>query len=106
MALHGGVLLEINRIKLMGDLSIGLTNSAFNSPRAISSAGIEVRPLSFLPLRGGIQFKAQRPEFVSFGFALETRYWDLSVAAQFTPESFSSQPIVTGASVAALQFHF
>lgn len=106
MALHGGALLEINRFKLMGDVSIGLTNSAFNSPRAISSVGVEVRPLSFLPLRGGIQFKAQRPEFVSLGFAIETRYWDLSVAAQLTPESLSSQPVITGASVAALQFHF
>ncbi|MDR9416848.1 MAG: DUF5723 family protein [Gracilimonas sp.] len=106
MALHGGALLEINRVKLMGDVSIGLTNSAFNSPRILSAAGVEIRPLQFLPLRGGIQFKAQRPEFISLGIALETRYWDLSLATQFTTESISSDPILTGISVAALQFHF
>lgn len=106
MAIHGGALLEINRLKLMGDVSIGLTNSAFNSPKAISSAGIEIRPFTFLPLRGGIQFKAQRPEFISLGMAIETRYWDLSLATQFTPDSFSSAPVVTGVSAATLQFHF
>ncbi|MEX0846115.1 MAG: DUF5723 family protein [Balneolaceae bacterium] len=106
MALHGGALLEINRIKIMGDISIGLTNNAFNSTKLISSVGMEIRPLQFMPLRGGIQFKAQRPDVLSVGTAIETKHWDFSVAAQFTPNSLISQPAITGISVATLQFHF
>lgn len=106
MAMHGGALLEINRIKLMGDVSVGLTNNAFNSTKLVSAFGVELRPLKFLPLRGGIRFKAQRPEFLSFGTAIETKNWDLSLAAQFTPSSLTSQPQVAGLSVATFQFHF
>lgn len=106
MAVHGGALLELNRLKLMGDISIGLTNNAFNSTKLISSFGVEIRPLQFLPIRGGIQLEAQRPEFLSIGTAIETRNWDFSVAAQFTPNAFTSQPSITGISVASLQFHF
>ena len=106
MALHGGALLEINRLKLMGDVSVGLTNNAFNSTKLISSVGVELRPLKFLPLRGGIQFKAQQPDFLSVGTAIETKKWDLSVAALFTPNSLTNTPTVTGVSVATLQFHF
>lgn len=106
MAVHGGALLEINRLKLMGDVSIGLTNNAFNSTQLISSFGIELRPLKFLPLRGGVQFKAERPDFLSVGTAIETKNWDFSVAALFTPNSLTNQPTITGVSVATLQFHF
>ncbi|MEX0721866.1 MAG: DUF5723 family protein [Balneolaceae bacterium] len=106
MALHGGALLEINRIKLMGDVSVGLTNNAFNSTTLVSSFGIELRPFVFLPLRAGTQFEAQRPSFLSLGTAIETKHWDLSVAAQFTPESLISEIALSGISLATLQFHF
>jgi hypothetical protein len=106
MAVHGGALLEINRLKLMGDVSIGLTNNAFNSTRLISSVGVEIRPLKFLPIRGGVQFKAERPDFLSLGTAIETKKWDFSVALLFTPNSLTNQPTITGVSVATLQFHF
>ena len=106
MAIHGGALLEINRLKLMGDISVGLTDNAFNSTTLISSVGIELRPFMFLPLRAGTQFEAQRPSFLSVGTAIETKHWDLSVAAQFTPKSLISEVQLTGISVATLQFHF
>jgi len=106
MALHGGALLEINRLKLMGDVSIGLTNNAFNSTKIASSLGIEIRPLSFLPLRGGIRFEAQRPDFISAGTAIETNRFDISLSAMFKPNSLSERPSLTGAVISALRFHF
>lgn len=106
MALHGGALLEINRLKIMGDVSIGLTNNAFNSTKLISSFGMELSPLKFLPLRGGIQLEGSNIDILSLGTAIETKNWDFSVAAQFTPNSLSSQPEISGVSVATLQFHF
>lgn len=106
MAIHGGAMLEFNRLKMMGDVSVGLTNNAFNSTKVISAFGMEIRPLRFMPLRGGIQFIAARPHFLSIGTAIETRFWDLSLAAQFTPNSLISQPKITGVGAATLQFHF
>ncbi len=106
MALHGGALLEINRLKIMGDVSIGLTNNAFNSTKLISSFGMELSPLKFLPLRGGIQLNGSNINFLSLGTAIETKKWTLSVATQLTPNSLSSQPEISGVSVATLQFHF
>ena len=103
---HGGILFEINRVKLMGDLSIGLTNNAFNSTKLVASAGIEVRPLKFLPLRAGTQLATELPSFFSFGTGIETRLWDISIATQFVSRNFNSNPTLGGVTIAALQFHF
>ncbi len=105
-AIHAGALLEINRIKLMGDLSIGLTNNAFNSTKIVASAGVEIRPFKFLPIRAGTQLATELPNYFSFGTAIETRLWDLSIATQFVSRTFSDNPTITGVTVAALQFHF
>lgn len=106
MALHGGMLLELNRFKLMGDVSVGLTNNAFNSTKIASSFGMEIRPFDFLPLRGGVRFKAQNVDFLSLGTAIETKKWEFSISAQLTQSSLTEQPTMAGVSAAALQFHF
>ncbi len=105
-AIHAGALIELNRLKLMGDLSIGLTNSAFNSTKLVASAGVEIRPFKFLPLRAGTQLATELPSYFSFGTAIETKLWDLSIATQFVSKTFSDNPTITGVTVAALQFHF
>lgn len=105
-SLHAGILVEINRFKLTGDLSLGLRDNAFNSTKLVASAGIEVRPFHFLPLRAGTQLATELPNYFSFGTAIETKYWDLSVATQFISRTFSDSPTLTGVTVAALQFHF
>lgn len=105
-AIHAGALFEFNRVKLMGDLSIGLTNNAFNSTKLVASVGVEVRPLKFLPLRAGTQLATELPSYFSFGTAIETKLWDLSIATQFVSKTFSDNPTITGVTVAALQFHF
>lgn len=105
-AMHAGVLFEINRLKLMGDLSLGLTNTAFNSNKLVASAGIEIRPLKFLPLRAGTQLATELPNYFSFGTAIETKVWDLSIATQFVSRTFNENPTLSGVTVAALQFHF
>ncbi len=106
MALHGGALLELHRVKLMGDVSIGLTDNAFNSTKLTSSFGIELRPLMFLPLRAGTRFHGHKPEFLSLGTAIETKYWNFAIAAQFAPKSLISKIELSGISMATLQFHF
>lgn len=105
-ALHGGILFEVNRLKLMGDLSMGLSNNAYNSKKLVTSVGVELRPLPFLPLRAGTQLASELPSFFSFGTAIETKFWDLSIATQFVSRTFQENPTLTGVTVAALQFHF
>lgn len=105
-ALHAGAMFEINRLKVMGDLSIGFTDTAFNSRKLVASVGMEVRPFKFLPLRAGTQLATELPSFFSFGGAIETKVWDLSLATQFVSRTFSENPTLTGVTVAALQFHF
>ena len=105
-AIHSGILFEVNRLKLMGDLSIGLTNNAYNSTKLIASAGIELRPLKFLPLRAGTQLATELPSFFSFGTAIETKIWDISIATQFVSRTFKENPTLSGATIATLQFHF
>ena len=105
-AIHGGILFEINRLKIMGDLSLGLTNNAYNSKKLVASAGVELRPLPFLPLRAGTQLATELPSFFSFGTGIETKLWDISIATQFVSRNFQNNPTLTGVTVAALQFHF
>lgn len=104
-ALHSGILLELNRVKVSGDISMGLTNSAFNSKKLVASFGVEIRPLKFLPLRAGTQLASELPGYISLGTALETRYWDFSIATQLSMGTYSSISTFTGLTVAALQFH-
>ncbi|MFV1885270.1 MAG: DUF5723 family protein [Balneola sp.] len=105
-AIHAGALFEINRLKLMGDLSIGLTDNAFNSTKIVASVGVELRPLKFLPLRAGTQLATELPSYFSFGTAIETKLWDLSIATQFVSRSFQENPTITGITAAVFQFHF
>jgi hypothetical protein len=105
-AAHAGAMFEINRLKLMGDLSLGFTNNAFNSRKLVASVGMEVRPLKFLPLRAGTQLATELPSFFSFGTAIESKFWDLSIATQFVSRNFSEEPILSGTTIAAFQFHF
>ena len=105
-ALHTGILFEINRVKLVGDLSFGLSNTAFNSTKVVASAGIEIRPLQFLPLRAGTQLATELPSFFSFGTGIETRLVDISIATQFVSRTFKDNPTISGVTVAAFQFHF
>lgn len=102
---NGGILIELNRIKLMGDMSIGISNNAFNSTRLVTSLGTEIRPLNFLPLRGGLQFTPGLPGSFNVGTAIETRFWDLSFGLSVSARSFTSATNISGAGVAVLQFH-
>jgi hypothetical protein len=102
---NGGILIELNRLKIMGDMSIGISNNAFNSTRLVTSLGTEIRPLNFLPLRGGLQFGSGLPGSFNAGTAIETRFWDLTLAVSVSARSFTTATNLSGAGVAVLQFH-
>lgn len=100
-----GVLFQVNRIKMMGDFRLGLTDNAFHSTKLTGYIGTEIRPLSFLPLRAGTRLATDLPGYYSFGAGLETNYFDLNAAVQI--RSTSSGPTLepVAASAVALKFY-
>lgn len=104
-ALHAGALFQINRIKLMGDLSLGLTNNAFNATKLITYLGVEIRPLPNLPIRAGIRLATQIPGYYSFGSGFETRYFDFNAAIQLRSRAIGPTSELSGAAIAAFRFY-
>ena len=104
-SLQSGILFQINRIKVMGDFQLGLTENAFQSTKLTSYIGAEIRPLSFLPLRAGTRLATDLPGYYSFGAGIETRYFDLNAAVQFRSTSAGPSLEPVAASVAALKFY-
>ena len=104
-AFNAGALFQINRIRLMGDFSVGLQRSAMVTPKFISYVGAEIRPLSFLPLRAGTRFATEIPGYYSVGAGIETRYFDLNAAVQFRSKSGGPTIEPVGTSVVALKFY-
>lgn len=104
-SLQSGILFQINRIKVMGDFQLGLTENAFQSRKFISYIGTEIRILPFLPLRAGTRLATDLPGYYSFGAGIETRYFDLNAAVQFRSTSAGPTLEPVAASVAALKFY-
>ncbi len=104
-ALHTGFLLEINRLKLMGDFNIGLTNNAFTTDKLLTHLGIEIRPLPFLPLRAGTRLAINTPTLITLGTGIESRRFELSFAAQFTEDNLSDN-LISGIAVSSITINF
>ncbi|MEX2572783.1 MAG: DUF5723 family protein [Balneolaceae bacterium] len=104
-ALHGGVLFQISRFKLMGDMSLGLTHNAFNSTRLTTYMGTEIRPLSFLPLRAGIRISSDLPDYYSIGAGIETGYFEVNASLQIRNRSIGPANEIAGFSVGAVKIY-
>lgn len=105
-SINAGAVLDINRIKLMSDLTLGLNNTAFTNKKLVAHFGIESRPLPNLPLRFGTTLAAGKPMRFGAGTGIETRYWDFSISTQVLVKSSTLTSDVVGGALAALQFHF
>lgn len=104
-SLQTGILFQVNRIKMMGDFRLGLTDNAFHSRKLTTYIGTEIRPLPFLPLRAGTRLATDLPGYYSFGAGLETTYFDFNAAVQF--RSTASGPTLepVAASAVAVKFY-
>lgn len=105
-SLNAGAVLDIQRIKLMGDLTLGLNNTAFTNKKLVARFGLESRPLPFLPIRFGTALASGKPLRFGAGTGIETTHWDFSLATQILVKSQTLTTDVVGGAVAALQFHF
>ena len=104
-SLQTGILFQINRIKMMGDFRLGLTDNAFHSTKLTSYIGTEVRLLPFLPLRAGTRLATDLPGYYSFGAGIETTYFDVNAAVQFRSTSTGPTLEPVAASAVAVKFY-
>lgn len=104
-AFNAGALFQINRLRMMGDFSVGLQRTPFVTPKFISYIGAEIRPLSFLPLRAGTRIATEIPGYYSFGAGIETTYFDLNAAVQLRSRSGGPTAEPVGTSVVAIKFY-
>lgn len=104
-SLQTGILFQINRIKMMGDFRLGLTDNAFHSTKLTTYIGTEIRPFPFLPLRAGTRLATDLPGYYSFGAGVETSYFDINAAVQFRSTSAGPTLEPVGASAVAVKFY-
>lgn len=104
-AVQTGVLFQINRVKMMGDFRLGLTDNAFHTTKLTSYIGTEIRPLPFLPIRAGTRLATDLPGYYSFGAGIETGYFDIDAAVQFRSTSAGPTLEPVAASAVAVKFY-
>ncbi len=104
-SIQTGALFQINRIKLMGDLSYSFSNTAFQKSGLQTHFGAEIRPFRFLPLRAGTRFANKEPGFYSFGTGIETNTFDLNVAVMIRHDNMAATSEIVGASVVGLKIY-
>lgn len=103
-SLNGGFLLDLNRVKFNGDLTLGLHNTAFNSTRLTAHFGAEIHPHPNIPIRVGTQLAARQPVHFGFGTGYEHRNWDVYLSGQVLIKSTLTTEL-TGGGLAGLRFH-
>lgn len=104
-AMHTGALLQLSWFKLMGDVSLGLTNNAINTTKLITYLGTEIRPFPFLPLRAGTRLATETPGFYSFGFGIETTHFEINTSVQLRNRSAGPTTEIAGISIGAIKIY-
>ncbi|HEX6983522.1 MAG TPA: DUF5723 family protein [Balneolaceae bacterium] len=104
-SLNAGVLIELSRLKLMGDLTLGLNNTAFTTTKLMAHFGLEIRPARQIPVRFGARLAAGLPTRIGLGTGIETRYWDFTVGTQVILQSQALTSEFVGGAFAGIQVH-
>jgi len=105
-SIQTGALFQYQRIKLMGDLSYSISESPFIHSRLASFIGMELRPFSFLPIRGGTRFARRMSGYYSFGTGVETDRFDLNLSILLKTKNVGPTSEMLGISMLGLTFYF
>lgn len=104
-SLNGGIMLDLERIRLTGDLTVGLNNTALTNTKLAMHLGIELRPIKKIPLRMGTRLAAGLPTNVGIGTGYESRYWDFNLGTQIIFRSNTFTTEFVGGAFAGIQIH-
>lgn len=103
--INAGALLDLDRLKLMADLTLALNRTAFSGTQLTAHFGMEARPLPNIPVRLGTLIAPRTPIRVGLGTGLETKNWNFSLSTQVLLRAGSLTSHVAGGAVAGLQLH-
>ncbi|MDR8391092.1 DUF5723 family protein [Aliifodinibius sp. S!AR15-10] len=103
---NAGMLLQLNRLKLSADLTLGLNDTAFNNTKLIGHFGVEFSPIKTIPIRLGTQLASGYPLLWSAGTGVEMEHWEFSIGAQFLSHGNTPTLELGGAAFSGLKFHF
>lgn len=104
-SLNAGMLIDLNRLKLSGDLSLGFNNTAFTNTKLAFRLGLELRPLKSVPIQIGTRLASGLPTHIGLGTGIETRYWDFNVGTQIILRSRTFTSEFVGGAFAGIQLH-
>lgn len=105
-SVNTGVLLDLEQFKFMGDLTLGLYDTAFTTTNLGVRLGAEIRPLPRIPIRLGTRFASEQPFQMGLGTGIETNHWDFTVGARALFRQESPGTTLVGAAFGGLHFHF
>lgn len=105
-SVNAGLLFELNRLKLISDLTLGINNTAFTTTKLSVHLGMEVRPHQQIPIRFGTRMASGTPVTFGFGTGFESRHWDLKLGTQIIMRSQTLTSEFAGGAFAGLQLHF
>lgn len=77
-SMQAGAVFQYNRLKAVGDIRYSVIESAFTLPGVAIYTGLELRPLSYLPLRAGTRFANDMPGYISLGVGIEAGFVHLN----------------------------
>lgn len=104
-SMNAGLLLQYSRLKLMGDLTLGLHNTAFTTTKLALHLGLEARPIKPIPLRFGMRFASGLPTQLGLGTGIETNHWDFNIGTQILIRSRTFTSEIVGGAFAGIQLH-
>ncbi|MFW6157642.1 MAG: DUF5723 family protein, partial [Balneolaceae bacterium] len=102
---NAGMVMQYRNTTLSGDITVGLTDNAFNDNNLTAHFGMEIYPLKRIPLRFGTQFSANRPTFLGIGSGFEHRNIQFSLGARLGAETSAySSELIGAVSSVKIQF--
>gem|GEM_PF-376514 len=104
-AFHAGAAYQDNWWMLTGDLTYSLNKNSFNFGGWMAHAGAEIRPLHFLPLRGGLQWQPGHHLILAAGLGLDTKRVSVDFGTRFSAPSTNRGFYLIGAAVTTLRLH-
>lgn len=104
-SVNAGILVELSRLKLMSDLTLGLNNTAFTTTRLMVHLGLEIRPLRHIPIRLGTRLASGLPTRIGMGTGIESQYWNFTIGAQVILRSRALTSEFVSGAFAGIQIH-
>lgn len=105
-SIQAGALFQYQRVKMVGDFSYSLSDTPFNHKGLASYIGVELRPLSYIPIRGGTRIAQDMSGYYSFGTGVETKNFDLNMSVLLKSRKIGPTKEILGLSLLGLKFYF